>query len=247
MEMGSLSFESRHRFMNQVINAALRTATAEPVNRARSSLTPRQRTTTVRGGRYDGAEPGCGSGNKIARGAVLTLGGKDKLQRFEQAMMPHMNAAYNLARWLTRNEDDAQDIVQEAYLRAFKFFDGFHGLDARAWLLTTVRNTCYTWLEQNRRNRNATPFDEEIHSVEEDAMNPSVLALKGGDVKMVRESLEELPDEFREVIVLRDLEELSYKQIAEIIKAPLGTVMSRLARAREKLKRILCSRLKEKV
>jgi len=245
VEIESLSLESRHTFMNKVINAAMRTASVEPVSRARTSLTLRQRTTKVRGGH--GAEPGCGSGNKIARGAVLTLGGKDKLQRFEQAMMPHMNAAYNLARWLTRNEDDAQDIVQEAYLRAFKFFDGFHGLDARAWLLTTVRNTCYTWLDQNRRNRNATPFDEEIHSVEEDAMNPSVLALKGGDVKMVRESLEELPDEFREVIVLRDLEELSYKQIAEIIKAPLGTVMSRLARAREKLKRILCSRLKEKV
>ena len=117
----------------------------------------------------------------------MTLGGKDKLQRFEQAMMPHMNAAHNLARWLTRNEDDAQDIVQEAYLRAFKFFEGFHGLDARAWLLTTVRNTCYTWLEQNRRNRNATSFDEEIHTVEDDAMNPSSLALKSGDIKMVRE------------------------------------------------------------
>ena len=244
--MGSLSFESRHTSMNKIINAEMRTATAGPVNRAGASLTPRQRTTTVRGGRYDGADLSCGSGNKIARGVVLTLGGKDKLQRFEQAMMPHMNAAYNLARWLTRNEDDAQDVVQEAYLRAFKFFEGFHGPDARAWLLTTVRNTCYTWLEQNRRNRSATPFDEEIHTGEEDAMNPSSLALKSGDVKIVRESLEELPDEFREVIVLRDLEELSYKQIAAVIKAPLGTVMSRLARARERLKRILCSRLKEK-
>ena len=210
------------------------------------SLTRHERTNTLRGERCDLSDSSCGVGNKIARGAVLTLGGKDKLQRFEQAIMPHMDAAYNLARWLTRNEDDAQDIVQEAYLRAFKFFDGFHGLDARAWLLTTVRNTCYTWLEQNRRNRSATSFDEEIHTVEEDAMNPSSLALKSGDIKMVRESLEELPDEFREVIVLRDLEELSYKQIAEVIKAPLGTVMSRLARARERLKRILYSRLKEK-
>src|ERR1051325_431976 len=241
--MGSLSFESRHTFMNKIINAEMRTATAEPVNRAGASLTPRQRTTRVRGGRYDGAEPSCASGNKIARGAVLTLGGKDKLQRFEQAMMPHMNAAYNLARWLTRNEDDAQDVVQEAYLRAFRFFDGFHGLEARAWLLTTVRNTCYTWLERNRHNRSATSFDEEIHSLDEDAMNPSALALKSGDVEMIRQSLEELPDEFREVIVLRDLEEMPYKQIAEVIKAPLGTVMSRLARARGKLKKILCSRL----
>lgn len=174
------------------------------------------------------------------------MGGNDKLQRFEQAIMPHLDAAYNLARWLTRNEHDARDMVQEAYLRAFKFFDGFHGVDARAWLLTTVRNTCYTWLEQNRRSRATTPFDEEIHSIDDDATNPSALALKSGDVELVRESLEELPEDFREIIVLRDLEEMSYKQIAEVINAPLGTVMSRLARARGRLKRILCLRLKEK-
>ncbi|MGE5218835.1 MAG: sigma factor, partial [Chloroflexota bacterium] len=94
------------------------------------------------------------------------MGGKDKLERFEQAILPHLDAAYNLARWLTRNEDDAKDMVQEAYLRAFKFFDGFHGVDGRAWLLTTVRNTCYTWLEQNRRSRVTTAFDEEIHTVD---------------------------------------------------------------------------------
>jgi RNA polymerase sigma factor (sigma-70 family) len=174
------------------------------------------------------------------------LGGKDRLERFERAILPHLDAAYNLARWLTRNEDDAKDMVQEAYLRAFKFFDGFHGVDGRAWLLTTVRNTCYTWLEQNRRSQVTTSFDEEIHTVDEDAMNPSELALKSDEVKMLKESLEELPDEFREVIVLRDLEELSYKQIAEVSNAPLGTVMSRLARARGRLKQILCLRLKEK-
>ncbi|MGH7783305.1 MAG: sigma-70 family RNA polymerase sigma factor [Candidatus Binatia bacterium] len=174
------------------------------------------------------------------------MGGQDKLQRFEQAILPHLDAAYNLARWLTRNEHDAQDMVQEAYLRAFKFFDGFHGVDGRAWLLTTVRNTCYTWLNQNRRSQATTSFDEEIHSIDEDAMNPSALALKSGEVELLRESLEELPEEFREVIVLRDLEEMSYKQIAEVINVPLGTVMSRLARARGRLKRILCSRLKEK-
>jgi RNA polymerase sigma-70 factor, ECF subfamily len=174
------------------------------------------------------------------------LGGKDKLERFEQAILPHLDAAYNLARWLTRNEDDAQDMVQEASLRAFKFFDGFHGVDARAWLLATVRNTCYTWLEQNRRSRTTASFDEEIHTIEEDAMNPLASALKTGDVELLKQSLEELPDEFREVVVLRDLEELSYKQIAEVINAPLGTVMSRLARARGRLKQILCARLKEK-
>jgi RNA polymerase sigma-70 factor (ECF subfamily) len=174
------------------------------------------------------------------------LGGKDKLERFEQAILPHLDAAYNLARWLTRNEDDAKDMVQEAYLRAFKFFDGFRGVDGRAWLLSTVRNTCYTWLEQNRRNQAMIPFDEEIHTPDEDAMNPATLALKSGDVEGLKESLDDLPEEFREVIVLRDLEDLSYKQIAEVINAPLGTVMSRLARARSRLKQILCSRFKEK-
>ena len=176
----------------------------------------------------------------------MTLGGKDQLARFELAILPHLDAAYNLARWLTRNDHDAQDMVQEACLRAFKFFDGFHGVDARAWLLTIVRNTCYTWLEQNRRGQPMTPFEEEIHTQDEDASNPSSLALKTGDLKMLKESLEQLPAEFREVIVLRDLEELSYKQIADVITVPLGTVMSRLARARARLKQILCSRLEEK-
>lgn len=185
------------------------------------------------------------SGNQMVGGAVLTVG-KDQLVRFEQAILPHLDAAYNLARWLTRNDHDAQDMVQEASLRAFKFFDGFHGVDARAWLLTIVRNTCYTWLEQNRRGQAMTSFDEEIHTVEEDALNPSALALKSDDREMLKQSLEQLPAEFREVIVLRDLEELSYKQIAEVINVPLGTVMSRLARARARLKGILCSRLKEK-
>ena len=174
------------------------------------------------------------------------FGGKDKLDRFEQAILPHLDAAYNLARWLTRNEHDAQDMVQEASLRAFKFFDGFRGGDARAWLLTTVRNTCYTWMQQNRRGQAMTPFDEGIHTVDEDSLNPSSLVLKNADIEMLQRSLDQLPDEFREVIVLRDLEELSYKQIAEVTDVPLGTVMSRLARARARLKQILCSRVKEK-
>jgi len=174
------------------------------------------------------------------------FGGKDKLERFEQAILPHLDAAYNLARWLTRNEQDAQDMVQEASLRAFKFFDGYRGGDARAWLLTTVRNTCYTWLQQNRRGQAMTPFDEGIHTVDEDSLNPSSLVLKNADMEMLQQSLEQLPDEFREVIVLRDLEELSYKQIAEVTNVPLGTVMSRLARARARLKQILCSRVQEK-
>jgi RNA polymerase sigma-70 factor (ECF subfamily) len=173
------------------------------------------------------------------------VGPKDKLQYFETAILPHLDAAYNLARWLTRNEHDAQDMVQEAYLRAFKFFDGFHGADARAWLITIVRNTCYTWLQQNRPRDVATSFDEDIHSGESDAANPATLVLRSADHQMLKQALEELPAEFREVVVLRDLEGFSYKEIADIAKIPPGTVMSRLARARERLKQLLCNRLKE--
>lgn len=174
------------------------------------------------------------------------MGDQSKLTRFEQSILPHLDAAYNLARWLTRNEHDAEDIAQESYLRAFKFFDGFHGTDARAWLLAIVRNTCYTWLHQNRGRETMASFDEEIHTIENEASNPAKLVLKSDDREMLKEALEELPVEFREVVVLRDLEELSYKQVAEVANIPLGTVMSRLARARERLKRILCTRLKEK-
>ncbi len=170
---------------------------------------------------------------------------QSKAARFERSILPHLDAAYNLARWLTRNQHDAEDMVQEAYLRAFKFFDGFHGTDARAWLLTIVRNTCYTWLQQNRGRETTVSFDEEIHATESELSNPATLVLKSGDMEMLKMALEELPVEFREVIVLRDLEELSYKEVAEIANIPLGTVMSRLARARERLKRILCVRLKE--
>ena len=171
---------------------------------------------------------------------------KDKTARFEQTVLPYMDAAYNLARWLTRNEQDAQDMVQEAYLRAFKFFNAFRGVDGRAWLLTIVRNTCYTWLHQNRAHEITTMFDEEIHSVDSDTSNPATLALRSADHQLLREALDELPVEFREVVVLRDLEGFSYKEIAGIANIPAGTVMSRLARARERLKQVVCNRLKEK-
>jgi RNA polymerase sigma factor (sigma-70 family) len=169
---------------------------------------------------------------------------KDKLTQFDQSILPHMNAAYNLARWLTRNEDDAEDMVQEAYLRAFKFFNTFHGLDGRSWLLSIVRNVCYTWLQQNRAQELTTMFDEETHSVEGDTSNPATLMLQSDDQQIVRQAVEELPVEFREVVVLRELEGFSYNEIAEVAKIPLGTVMSRLARARERLKQLLCNRLK---
>lgn len=168
---------------------------------------------------------------------------QNKPERFEQAVLTHVDAAYNLARWLTRNEHDAEDVVQEACLRAFKSFEGFHGGDGRAWLLTIVRNTCYTWLQQNQARELTTPFDEEIHSVETAASNPETLLLERVDSQLLRQALEELPLEFREVLILRELEGLSYKEIADVADIPVGTVMSRLARARERLKQGLAHRM----
>ena len=139
---------------------------------------------------------------------------KDRLARFEQTILPHLDAAYNLARWLTRNEHDAEDMVQEAYLRAFKFFNAFRGVDGRGWLLTIVRNTCYTWLQQNRAHEITTMFDEEIHSVDSDASNPATLALQSADQQILRKALDELPVEFREVVVLRDLAQRNLDRLA---------------------------------
>jgi RNA polymerase sigma-70 factor (ECF subfamily) len=167
----------------------------------------------------------------------------EKLARFEQAVLPHLDAAYNLARWLTRKDHDAEDVVQEAYLRAYQFFEGFHGGDGRAWLLTIVRNTCYTWLEHHRGRQPVTTFDEEKHSAASLADNPENLLLGKEERQSLRQAIEDLPPEYREVIVLRELEELSYKEIAAITGIPMGTVMSRLARARERLERSLASRI----
>ena len=158
---------------------------------------------------------------------------KHKLVRFEQNITPHINAAYNLARWLTRDDADADDVVQESYLRAFKFFDGFRGGDSRAWLLKIVRNTCYSWIKQNRRHETITEFDEELHGIAA-AVSETTL-IENIDRQILKQLLEELPIEFREVVILRELEGLSYKEIAGIADLPLGTVMSRLARARQRL------------
>src|SRR5947209_19047034 len=166
---------------------------------------------------------------------------ENKLERFEQAVLPHLDAAYNLARWLVRDDADAQDVVQEAALRAFKFFGGFRGGDGRAWLLTIVRNTCYTWLRQNRAQELATPFDEEAHGVGGD--NPETILLENADAQALKQALEELPVEFREVLILRELEGLSYKEIAGVADVPVGTVMSRLARARKRLELYLRERV----
>jgi len=157
--------------------------------------------------------------------------------------MPHLDAAYNLARWLTRNEHDAEDVAQDAVLRAFKFFDGFRGGNSRAWLLSIVRNTAYTWLQKNRKHEIATVFSEEKHDVEDLASNPEVLLLKTADHQEIMRAVEQLPVEFREVIILRELEGMSYKEIAKLSDVPLGTVMSRLARARKQLQQSLGQRL----
>ncbi len=168
---------------------------------------------------------------------------QDERARFEATIMPHLDAEYNLARWLTRNEHDAQDVVQDAFLRAFKFFEGFHGGNSRSWLLSIVRNTTYTWLRKNRRPELATVFDEEKHDVEDTASNPEVLLLKNADRQEIMKAVEELPVEFREVMILRELEGMSYKEIAGVADVPIGTVMSRLARARKQLQQSLGQRL----
>ena len=170
-----------------------------------------------------------------------------KLSRFEEACLPHMRAAYDLARWLTRAGPDAEDIVQEAYLRALKYFDPSEGKATRAWLLKIVRNTFYDSRAAKKRDARAAPFDEDVHSGGRDPFNPEAPALLAADREMLRAALEALGEEFREAIVLRELEGLSYKEIAEVAGIPLGTVMSRLARAREALARALAPRLKEEL
>src|ERR1700686_5312054 len=152
-----------------------------------------------------------------------------ELASFEAMMLPHMDAAHNLARWLLRNEQDAQDVVQEAYLRAFKSFGGFHGSNGRAWLLTIVRNTSYTLLKKNRVADLTIPFDEEIHVAGHESVSPATLLEHVEDAELIREAMDELPAEFREILALRHQEGLSYKEIADIAQIPPGTVMSRLA------------------
>ncbi len=159
-----------------------------------------------------------------------------ELASFEEAMLPHMDAAHNLARWLLHNEQDAQDVVQEAYLRAFRSFAGFHGSNGRAWLLTIVRNTAYTLLKKNRSADLTTTFDEEIHLTGHESASPATIVERAEDAELMKNAIDQLPAEFREILILRHQEDLSYHEIGEILKIPAGTVMSRLARARAKLK-----------
>jgi RNA polymerase sigma-70 factor (ECF subfamily) len=162
-----------------------------------------------------------------------------EVARFEEVVLPHLGAAYNLARWLVGNQDDAEDVVQESYLRALKFFTGFRGGNGRPWLLAIVRNTCYTWLRGNRMDTLTTELDEDMPLVDTGDVNPEALLIAAARRELVQRALEQLPAEFREVVVLRELEGMSYKEIAEVAVVPVGTVMSRLARARMRLQKLL--------
>jgi RNA polymerase sigma factor (sigma-70 family) len=178
------------------------------------------------------------------------LSERDKIERFEQIALPHLDAAYNLARWLTRNADDAEDVVQESFLRALKYLDGFHGGEGRSWLLTIVRHTCYSWLRANRPKEVIGGFDEALYGQDEEhgalgelpENDPAAWLERSAEAQSLNAAIAELPIEFREVLILREIEELSYKEIARIAAIPIGTVMSRLARARKMLQRALLAR-----
>ncbi|HEU5238861.1 MAG TPA: sigma-70 family RNA polymerase sigma factor [Pyrinomonadaceae bacterium] len=205
--------------------------------------------TTLEAGYAFGAED-LESGPKVVKFAVIQghqgEGAQEhELASFEAMMLPHMDAAHNLARWLLRNEQDAQDIVQEAYLRAFKSFSGFHGSNGRAWLLTIVRNTAYTLLKKKRAADLTTTFDEDIHGIGHEAVSPATILEHAEDAELIKNAMDALPAEFREILALRHQESLSYNEIGEILKIPIGTVMSRLARARGKLKEYLAARMSQ--
>jgi RNA polymerase sigma-70 factor (ECF subfamily) len=164
------------------------------------------------------------------------------LARFEAVVLPHLSAAYTLARYLTRNDHDAEDVVQDAYLRALQHFDGFRGeagTSARAWLLAIVRNTAYSARRRHRPEDSATEFDEMVHSEAVADEHPEAALLRDTAKDAVQRALDRLAPEFREVIVLRELEGLSYKEISDVAGVPLGTVMSRLSRARARLQEAL--------
>ncbi|MFC0397206.1 RNA polymerase sigma factor [Paraburkholderia rhizosphaerae] len=166
--------------------------------------------------------------------------------RFQQMALPHLDAAFNLARWLCGNPNDAEDIVQDAYIRAFRYFDMFHGDNARPWLLTIVRRTWYTEWQKREMSRHSVEFDENLDDAtfegwSEPNADPETLMIRDQDARLVHAALEQLPAEYREVMVLRELEELSYREIATIADLPVGTVMSRLARGRRRLAESLAS------
>jgi RNA polymerase sigma-70 factor (ECF subfamily) len=157
------------------------------------------------------------------------------MERFRECVLPYLDAAYNLARYLLRDPHEAEDAVQESFLRAIRHFDGFRGVDGRAWLLSIVRNTCFTQLQRRRSGHERVEFDEEVHSPQEEYSGPEADLTITTTAESVREGLNQLAVEYREVLVLRELEGLSYKEIAHVAGVPIGTVMSRLARGRKQL------------
>jgi RNA polymerase sigma-70 factor (ECF subfamily) len=173
---------------------------------------------------------------------VFRLTESPRLSDFERKVLPHLDAAYNLARFLMRNDQDAEDVVQEAALRAFRFFASFRGENSRAWFLTIVRNTSFTVLKRNRPDEANVVFDEELHGAQTPPLEAGVALDRAQDRQTIRAAIEQLPPEFRETITLRELEGLSYKEIADIAGAPIGTIMSRLARARRQLQVTLSKR-----
>ena len=156
--------------------------------------------------------------------------------RFQTVVLPWLDAAYNLARWLVRNEADAQDVVQESLLRALRYFGSFRGGDARVWLLAIVRNTCYTLHARHAPDDRHESLDDEALALPDDCPSPEALTLLAVDIGSLQQALERLPPPLREVVVLRELEECSYKEIATVTGQKIGMVMSRLARARERLR-----------
>ncbi|MGE5213699.1 MAG: sigma-70 family RNA polymerase sigma factor [Nitrospirota bacterium] len=162
-----------------------------------------------------------------------------RLTEFERQVLPYLDAAYNLARFLMRNDGDAEDVVQEAALRAFRFFDSFRGENSRAWFLSIVRNTAFTTLKRNRMNEETVEFDEELHGGQVPPLDAAIALDRVHDRQTVRAAIEQLPAEFREAITLRELEGMSYKEIADVAGVPIGTIMSRLARARRQLQVLL--------
>lgn len=164
---------------------------------------------------------------------------------FEQLVLPHLDAAYTVARYLLRDEHAAQDVVQDAFLRALRHFDGYRGDNARAWLLAIVRNCCATWREKERRDAGTVAFDERAHSESQEDARPDVLVLRATSAEAVHRALDSLPRDAAEILVLREIEGLSYKEIALVIGAPIGTVMSRLARARKRLQDLLATEARD--
>jgi RNA polymerase sigma-70 factor, ECF subfamily len=157
------------------------------------------------------------------------------MEPFEEIILPHLDAAHNLARWLTGSEADAQDVVQESCLRAYRFFAGYHGGDSKSWLLSIVRNTWRSWQRRQGRESDVVPFDEMAHTGEDCAPNPEESMTRNETLGLLKTCIEKLPAEFREVLVMRELEEMSYREISDVTGLAIGTVMSRLSRARKRL------------